>query len=173
MKENDVDLEEIAEVRVYVGDFQQRMCSPLSLRQVPATLVDAKFSLPFLVALSLAKGQMKIADFTSDALKDPAILALAQKVVPVPDSSFNWTSKLPDGKIEVVKRDGKILSRLGNAVPGTPERPMTWDELRQKFTECALAAAKPPRPEHINQAIALIKKLEECKDVTALVDLVS
>jgi 2-methylcitrate dehydratase PrpD len=173
MKENDVDLQEVEEVRVYVGDFQQRMCSPLSLRQAPETLVDAKFSLPFLVALSLAKGQLKIADFTIDALKDPTVLALARKVVPIPDSSFNWTSKLPDGKVEVVTRTGQIISRLGNAVPGTSERPMSWDELSQKFTECALATAKPLVPEHLNEAAALIRKLEECKDVATLVNLIS
>jgi 2-methylcitrate dehydratase PrpD len=173
MKENDVDLQEVEEVRVYVGDFQQRMCSPLFLRQAPETLVDAKFSLPFLVALSLAKGQMKIADFTIDALKDPTVLALARKVMPIPDSSFNWTSKLPDGKVEVVTRTGQIISRLGNAVPGTSERPMSWDELGQKFAECALAAAKPLVPEHLNEAAALIRKLEECKDVATLVNLIS
>jgi 2-methylcitrate dehydratase PrpD len=173
MRENDVNLEDIEEVRVYVGDFQQRMCSPLPLRQTPETLVDAKFSLPFLVALSLAKGQMKIADFTSDALKDPTVLALARKVVPVPDSSFNWTSKLPDGKVEVVTRNGQVISRLGNSVPGTPDRPMSWDELRQKFTECALAAANPPTPEHVSEAAALIRDLDKCKDVAKLVSLVS
>jgi 2-methylcitrate dehydratase PrpD len=173
MKENDIDLKEIEEVRVYVGDFQQRMCLPLPLRQVPGTLVDAKFSLPFLVALALAKGQMKIADFSSDALKDPAVLALARKVVPVPDSSFNWTSKLPDGKVDVVTRSGQIISRLGNAVPGTPDRPMTWDELGEKFTECALAAVNPRSSEQISEAAALIKTLESCKDVAALVSLVS
>jgi 2-methylcitrate dehydratase PrpD len=173
MKENDVDLEEIDQVQVYVGDFQQRMCSPLELRQAPETLVDAKFSLPFLVALSLARGQMNIADFSGDALKDPVVLALARKVVPVPDSSFNWTSKLPDGKIAVVTRDGRTIERLGSLVPGTAERPMTWQELFQKFSDCALAAANPPTSERIEQAIKLIEELENCRDVSQLVTLLA
>ncbi|MGO8572729.1 hypothetical protein ACC870_37805, partial [Rhizobium ruizarguesonis] len=33
--------------------------------------------------------------FTSEALKDQTVLALARKVVPVPYSSYNWTSNLP------------------------------------------------------------------------------
>ena len=173
MKENDVALDQIDEIRVYVGDFQQRMCSPLELRQVPGTLVDAKFSLPFLVALALAKGQMKIGDFSSEALKDPQVLALAKKVVPIPDASFNWTSKLPDGKVEVITRDGRRIERLGSMVPGTAERPMTWDELGQKFGDCARAAAKPLAPGRIVETHNLAMRLETCADATELLRLVS
>lgn len=168
MKENQVDLAEVKEVRVYVGDFQQRMCSPLELRQVPATLVDAKFSLPFLVALALSKGQMRISDFTSEALKDEAVLELARKVVPVPDSNFNWTSKLPDGKVEVITHDGRVIARLGNAVPGTSEKPMTWDELKQKFSECARASVTPVAFARIDEVFATIRKLESQSDVSTL-----
>ena len=173
MKENDVDLDQIEEIRVYVGDFQQRMCSPLDQRQIPGTLVDAKFSLPFLVALSLAKGQMNIADFTSEALKDPVVLRLARKVIPVPDSSYNWTSKLPDGKVEVVMRDGRRIERLGSRVPGSAERPMTWEELCQKFSDCARAAAVPLSADNIARTHKLTKELESCSDVTVLLRLVS
>ena len=50
---------------------------------------------------------------------------------------------------------------------------MSWDELGQKFTECALAAAKPLAPEHVDEAAVLIRNLEECKDVAILVNLIS
>ena len=63
------------------------------------------------------------------------VLDLARKVVPVPDSSFNWTSKLPDGKVEVVTKDGRVITRLGNEVPGTSDLPMSWEQLAQKFFE--------------------------------------
>ena len=170
MKENEVDLDRISEVKVFVGDFQQRMCSPLAERQVPGTLVDAKFSLPFLVALSLAKGRMEVGDFTSAALKDPAVLALARKVVPVPDSSYNWTSKLPDGKIEVVLNDGTSISRLGSKVPGSVELPMTWEELYQKFVSCARAAVTPFSSESTRAVFDLVRGLETVGDVRRLID---
>lgn len=173
MKENKIAPDEIEEVLVYVGDFQQRMCSPLEQRQVPGTLVDAKFSLPFLVALSLAKGRMNIVDFTSEALKDPAVLALSLKVIPVPDSSYNWTSKLPDGKVEVVTRDGRRIERLGAMVPGSSDRPMTWEELCQKFDACARAAAIPPSAEKIARMQKLAMELESCPHATALLELAS
>jgi 2-methylcitrate dehydratase PrpD len=173
MNENTIDLSEIKEVRVFVGDFQQRMCSPLELRQAPRTLVDAKFSLPFLVALSMVQRRLEIGDFSSVALKNPVVLELARKVVPVPDSSFDWTSKLPDGKVEVLMRDGRNIERRGSSVPGTAERPMTWDELCQKFLSCASAASNPVAPDRIAQAQDLARSLEKCRDVAELVRLVT
>jgi len=173
MKETDVALDQVTEVKVYVGDFQQRMCSPLDERQVPNTLVDAKFSLPFLVALALAKGRMEVGDFTSEALKDRAVLTLARKVVPVPDTSYNWTSKLPDGKIELVLGDGTRISRLGSKVPGSVELPMTWDELFQKFGSCARAAVSPPSADKVARICSLTRALEGVQDVRELVAAVS
>ncbi|MFD2883937.1 hypothetical protein ACFS4T_19555 [Pseudomonas lini] len=41
--------------------------------------MDAKFSLPYCVALALARGEIRISDFNSAALADPEVLALAQK----------------------------------------------------------------------------------------------
>ena len=48
MKENDVALDQIAEIRVYVGDFQQRMCSPLELSaRFPAPWSTPSSAYPF------------------------------------------------------------------------------------------------------------------------------
>ena len=172
-KEHDLAPDQIEEVRVYVGNFAERMCAPLELRQVPGTLVDAKFSLPFLVALSLAKGRMNISDFSTTALRDPDVLALARKVVPVPDPAFNWNLKLPDGKVEVVTSDGRRIERLGSEVPGTAERPMTWAQLGQKFKECAEVAARPVAPDRIAAIQELIGQLEICDSSAELMQLIS
>ncbi|KGJ01927.1 MmgE/PrpD family protein [Paracoccus halophilus] len=173
MRENEIALDEIAEVKVFVGDFQQRMCTPLDQRQVPGTLVDAKFSLPFLVALSLAKGGMEISDFSGAALTDAAVLALAKKVVPVPDPSFNWTAKLPDGKIEVSMRDGRRIERLGADVPGAATKPLSWDQLEEKFAACARAASKPVTAANIETVQRTVRSLEDCADIGAVITALS
>jgi 2-methylcitrate dehydratase PrpD len=167
-KEHRIDLRDISEIRVYVGDFQQRMCSPLDDRRIPKTLVDAKFSLPFLVALALAKGQMNIQDFSISALEDPTVLALSKKVIPVPDKEFDWKLKLPDGKIELILSDGTRIEKLGANVPGTPERPMTWDQLGQKFTDCARAAVNPVPKKSIFRIVETIQNLENVAKLTQL-----
>ncbi len=172
IRENPLQVEDIETIRVYVGNFAERMTQPEKARKAPQTMMDAKFSLPFTVALALVKGRMNIADFSTDALKDQQILALADKVEPVFDPAFNWDLKLPDGKVEVVMRDGRRIERLGSDVPGTPERPMTWDELMQKFSDCARASIQPVPFESITKAQGLIKSIETCREITQVLELV-
>ena len=88
---------DIEEIRVYVGDWHEVMCSPLEARRAPKIALDAKFSLPFLVSVAATRGEVGVLDFTPDRLADPEILALAQKVVPVPDSTSRLEAAYPIG----------------------------------------------------------------------------
>lgn len=171
MKENKIRVEDIAAVRVYVGTFAERMCQPLAARKAPATMMDAKFSLPFTVAVALIAGKMDISDFATSALQDKHVLALADKVEAIFDPAFNWNLKLPAGKVEVVTRDGQMIERFGSDVPGTPERPMTWGELKQKFAACAQVSASPIQTDAIKKAQEFITSLEVTKDVTGILAL--
>jgi 2-methylcitrate dehydratase PrpD len=145
------------------------MCTPIEVRRAPATIVDAKMSLPFIIGVAASKGRMEIADFSETALKDPEVLAMAAKVVPVEDPGQNWTFKLPDGRIEIVARDGRTFARLGDNVPGSPEAPLTWSQLGEKFTSCASVAANAPAEAGIRQAQELVRQLESVNDATDVI----
>lgn len=173
MRENPIKVQEIASVKVYVGTFAERMCKPIAARKVPATMMDAKFSLPFTVAIALTAGRMSISDFAPSALKDPRILSLADKVEGILDPAFNWNLKLPAGKVEVTTKDGRTFSRLGEDVPGTPERPMTWDELGAKFSDCAAVAVRSLPSEAVTRALNLVRNLETQTDVATIVGLMA
>jgi 2-methylcitrate dehydratase PrpD len=168
MRENDLRAEDIQSVRAYVGSFAERMCKPVEARKLPATMMDAKFSLPFVLAIALDAGRMNITEFTTEKLSTPRILALADKVESIFDPAFNWNLKLPDGKVEVVTVDGRTYSRLGSEVPGTPERPMTWDELHRKFSDCAKAAHVPLSDGAVAAVQSRVATLEQCDDVREL-----
>lgn len=168
MKEHGLVADEVAEIRAYVGDFSQRMCVPLDVRRAPTTLLDAKFSLPFCVALAATRGRLKISDFTTDSLKDPKVLAVACKVVPVEDRNLDWKMKLPDGRVEVTTRDGRVFERTGDNVPGSPAAPMTWDQLADKFRDCAACSATPLPKDNVEKALSIVRDLESCNDAAEL-----
>ncbi|WP_226553855.1 MmgE/PrpD family protein [Celeribacter naphthalenivorans] len=172
MRENQIDKDEIAEIKVYVGNFHQRMCTPLKVRQRPELLIDAKFSLPFVIGLTMSKGDLKIGDFSAEAMSDPEVLAMVDKVVPVEDSAFDWTDQLPAGKVEVVMADGRRFARIGDDMPGTLERPLTWEQLGQKFAECAKAAARPLSGDAIERAIRVVRSLETVEGLSELLPIV-
>jgi len=166
MKEKKIAAKDIETIRTFVGDFTYTMCMPPEIRRAPNTLVDAKMSLPFIVGIAACKGKMGIADFSETALKDPEVLAMAAKVVPVRDPDQNWTFKLPDGRLEIVTRDGQVFERLGDKIPGSPEAPLTWEQLAEKFASCASVAKVPPSEAGIRKAQALIRHLESVGDAT-------
>lgn len=169
MKEKGIAAGDIETIRTFVGDFTYTMCTPLEVRRAPTTLVDAKMSLPFIVGIAASKGRIGIGDFSEAALKDPDVLAMAAKVVPVQDPSQNWTFKLPDGRIEIAMRDGRVFERVGNGIPGSLEAPLTWLQLTDKFVSCALVAAVPPSAAAIEKAQRLIRQLERVGDATDVI----
>ncbi|AGW90190.1 MmgE/PrpD family protein [Cupriavidus sp. DF5525] len=166
MKEHKLTIGDIEQIRVNVGDFQKQLCEPIESRRRPATPADAKFSIPYCVAVAATKGQVKVADFFGDALNDPHVLAAAQKVVPVVDDSFNWKSMLPKGRLDIVTRDGRTLSRVGENVPGDEECPMSWEYLYEKFRDSAALAAVAPSAEGIRKAQEMVRHLEALDDAT-------
>ena len=173
MREKGIAPQDIEAIRTYVGDFTYTMCMPLDVRRAPSTIVDAKMSMPFIVGIAASKGKIGIADFSETALKDPEVLAMAAKVVPIQDPDQNWTFKLPDGRIEIVTRDGQVFERLGDKIPGSPEAPLTWDQLSEKFSSCASVAAISPSDAGIRMAQELVRRLESVGDATEILRVLS
>ena len=54
--------------------------------------------------------------------------------------------------------------------PGGPERPLTREELRQKFRDCAAGALPPDR---IEEALMQVERVDEAPRVTGLADALS
>ena len=77
------------------------VCEPEANKRRPANTYDAQFSIPFLVAAALTKGQLTLAEL--DMTNDPAILSLADRIgyAADPDSPFprsfpaNWSCAPP------------------------------------------------------------------------------
>jgi len=168
VNEHAIECDSIEEIRVFVGDYHEVMCVPLDTRRAPTTLVEAKFSLPYLVAVAAVRGGMRLADFTVAALQDPQVLALARRVVPVSDARLDWKGQMPPGRVEIVMRDGRRFERTGRGIPGSVEAPMSWEEVVSKFVECASFAPVLRSAEEIKAVHETVAKLELEADATAI-----
>lgn len=166
MKEHQLTIADIKELRVNVGDYAYELCVPVDNRRAPKTSADAKFSIPFCVAVAATHGRPKVEHFFGDGLKDPAVLAAAQKVVPVMDHEFDWTSTLPKGRLDITTVDGRAFSLTGGEVPGDAGCPMTWDYLYEKFQDTAKLAAVQPSLEKMLRVQDMVRHLETLDDAT-------
>ena len=168
MTAHSLDAADIAEIRAYVGDYHRLMSEPLEARRAPTTLVDARFSLPFLVAVASVRRDVSLNDFTEAGLKDPRVLAAARKVVPIDDATLDWKLELPPGRVEIVLRDGRRFERVGTGVPGSVEAPMTWEDIVRKFLECASFAPEPFPSERVAAVHRTVDRLESVADATEI-----
>lgn len=173
MRENRLSVQDIEQIRVNVGDFQKQLCEPIEARRHPATPADAKFSIPYCVAVAATRGQVKLGDFFGDALNNPEVLETARKVVAVLDEQFDWKSKLPKGRLDIVMKDGRSFSKVGENVPGDIECPMSWEYLYEKFQEGALLAAVPATLERVHQARDMVRNLDTLDDAAEVLRVLS
>lgn len=104
----------------------------------PTTAFEAKFSLPYCVAATMVIGSVRRAAFDDSALADPAIRALAARVVHTVDAGCEAAfPKARSARVAIVTKDGRRLERFAPTRKGDPDNPLTDADLADKFTELA------------------------------------
>ncbi len=104
--------------------------------QAPRNTLAAKFSVPFAVATRLVHGSSAMASFSWDAVRNPRVLALAQKVSVQEDPAM--TRRLPQerpARVVITLKSGGTLSAEAGVNRGDDAAPYTRDELRGKFMD--------------------------------------
>ncbi len=142
------------------------VCEPTSTKHRPQNDYDAKFSLPYAVASQLVRGHVDIDDFTATALCDPAVLALAQRVAYREDWDSNYPRYFPGG-IRMRLRDGRVLEHSEPINRGHPERPLTEEEVREKFRRNATRAISAQAAEAVVEALGRIEREPDLSRVAA------
>ena len=171
--EHDIHDQDIEEIRVVVGDLAKRLCEPLAARRRPMTTLDAKFSIPYSVAVAAARREVLISDYAPESLRNNTILALAERVVPEFDSEFNADRAMPPGLVKIVTRGGQTYSKRINLAYGHPQQPMTTEDLVKKFRDCVSYSVRPISKENIEKVIAMVGNLEDQQDVSKIITLLA
>jgi 2-methylcitrate dehydratase PrpD len=134
----------------------------------PIGVVDAQFSVHWGVAAAIARGDVFIDCFTEDAIKDPVINRLTDRIEVVADPSLDPTlDLLAPAIVEIKTRRGTFSKRVEFA-KGNPKNPVTWAETERAFHRSAAFAARPIGRDSIDRAISLIANLENVGDVSEL-----
>src|ERR1700675_4318231 len=154
--------EEVAEITVGVNEIVPRIL----IHSNPRTGLEAKFSGEFSAAAALCEGRIGIATFRDDKTDDPAITGLMKRVRVVVDPAIPgdlerhmWT------RTTVRLRDGREFAIAPRAVPGHPGLPLSMDQLREKFADCARIVLPEDRVESVRQ---MVEGLDGCPDLRSL-----
>lgn len=164
---------EIERIEVIGGDFAQRLSEPIDERRVPASELDAKFSIPYTVAVTVVRGTVGLGDFSDERRRDPAVVEVARTIHFVEDARYDWSEELPASAVRITLVDGTVLeAETSHAdTPGSTENPLTWEELEEKFTDCAGYGARPVSAANLGEVVRRIRHLEDVADVSELAGL--
>jgi 2-methylcitrate dehydratase PrpD len=176
MAEHKFRPEDIESITVAVGPISQLLCEPLEVRRNPRLMAEAQYSLPFTVATAITKGKPRIEHFTSEGLQDPAILAVSNKVGYRMDEAcdLKYGTGYCPAKIDILLRNGRTLhAEQQGGRYGHPERPVSKQDVQEKFRECAKYSARPLSASAVEKIIEKVDRLEHAEDVGEIVRLVS
>lgn len=124
--------DDIAQITCSVAEGAVNIvCEPWQKKLDPQTGYDARFSLPFAVALMLAKGRAGVAEFSEESLGDPLVRQLMSKVSYRVEPRYA-VRDMP-GRVELRLRDGTIRSCEIPQVRGDARHPVALEELLAKF----------------------------------------
>ena len=145
----------------------------------PKTGLEGKFSLPYSIAAAVLDGKFSLWSFSDEAVRRPDIAALYERIdghetdtSRGDDPDFETRSSGSRGFVEVeaLLKGGRSDQIRVDVAPGAPARELTWDEVQEKFMDCAKQA---PRISHENaaSAFAAIKALDQANDVSTITSL--
>jgi len=134
--------------------------------RVPQTGLQGKFCMGYLLARAIIDGRVSLDNFTDEAVRDQNILRLAEKVQMRLDP--NLKANNPGGRpcrVTIRLKNGQTHSRQAEHAKGSREIPMTQDELKTKFVECARQAIDESSTQ---RALEYIERLESLEDIRLL-----
>ena len=139
-----------------------------AMRENPT--VDAQFSAQYTAALAFINGWPRVEDFEVDAIRENKdVQTLAKKLTP---SAFSPESaSILPVEMRINMSDGREFSTRIDAAKGSPERPLTEEEVERKFGMCVENGIRKFSAEEKEALLSNLKKVKELKDIFQLIDL--
>jgi len=138
--------------------------------RVPQTGIQGKFCMPYLVARAIIDGKVGLDIFTDSAVRDQKVLELAERVQMNLDNNLKKTDAAGRPcRVTIRLKNGQTYSREAQHAKGGPEFPLSEDELRSKFFDCAKEAIPT---ESAQRALEHIQRLETLDSVRPVCDLI-
>lgn len=156
-----ISIQDVAHVQVRTFVVSSR-----GNKKKPESVQEAKYSIPYIMAVALKYGKVWREEFTEALIQDQELLQFAAAVDVEPDFELD---KLYDEKwpsiVEVTLKNGAVLTARCDLPKGEPEFACTEEELKDKFISLASDSVSEQRCREIYD---MVMHLEEVEDVRVL-----
>lgn len=111
----------------------------------PSTPLEAKFCMPYCIAVALHDGNVTLDSFTQQAIERPELVALMERIVMEVDERVADDREFASVLDVSLKGGGTDVERV-DVASGKPGRWMTASDLEQKFMSCCGQGSDPAAP---------------------------
>ena len=149
---HNIAAEDVAEVHLWTTTRGADILSDPS-KYKPTTKETADHSLPYCIAAAIADGNVLPSSFEEGKLRDPRIWALLPKIKVVADPEIDRL--FPGVKRAIVRittTGGAVYEEQVDHAKGSPENPMSDEEIAAKFRANAGAVLTPQQQERVIEA---------------------
>jgi 2-methylcitrate dehydratase PrpD len=138
-----------------------KLASDLNNKQ-PKNELEAKFSIPYTLAVAITDGEVLVNQFSEEKLKDPRIMSLAQKIDVIYDEKIN------EGAIvEVLTNDGREFRKHVPIAHGID----TYQGIKDKFLRVIPREFLGIKAKQIIQTVKNLEKISDISELTELLHL--
>lgn len=133
------------------------------------SIVHAQFNAAYSFARALIDGRVDLRTYTRPNITDPEVAALAGRITVKSDPNEPATAMGPS-HVVVRRKDGSSVEIRDTLTPGSPEAPMTDEEVFAKFRLC-MDFGLGLGAEQVESLIETVLHLEDLADIRELVAL--
>ncbi len=134
LREQGVRPSDVRAVEIGMGNVNWlTVGEPYDLRR--DSVVHAQFNAAYSFARALTDARVDLRSYQQAAISDPAVAALAAKIRAIDDPAIEATAIEP-ARVKVTLNDGNVIEVRSDTVKGSPQEPMSEDELLVKFRGC-------------------------------------
>lgn len=162
-----IEASDIAAIHAGIDKVTWMLIEPRSRKQAPAVAIDAKFSIPFTLALAAVRGKVTLDDFDAASLADPRVLAMAALVSPVEADQDSWPAG-SGGFLTIELKNGERLHGRFDTPLGSPERPLEREQLIAKFVDCTARARIPLDAAAARELAEKILAIDEYQNINSI-----
>ena len=136
----------------------------------PKNDLQAKFSMEFCMAILLLERRGGLGEFQDDVVNRPDVQEMIQKVhfgihPEAEAAGYDKMTTILDIRLE----DGRTITGRADFGKGSPANPMSYDEVADKFRECAYSADwDDARTGSVIDTVGRVEELESARELTRL-----
>ena len=160
LRERGIRADQVEAIEARVHPLVLELCG----KRAPRTGLEGKFSISHCIAVGLIDGTARPGQFTDEAVRRPEVVALASKVSAAADPGI----KEVEARVLARLRDGSTVEEHVIAATGTPDNPISDEELEAKYRDLVQAYLPAWK---VDRVVELVRRCEDLDHIQTLMEM--